>query len=292
MSARRGGAAATAVAVGTDRVRLRLAAGAPLEPTFAVTPRLARALTVARAVGAPLLPAVDAAAAAEDDALRATRAVAVATAQARAVAGGLVVAPLVLVPALGRLAGADVVGFYGSAPGRIVLVAGLALLGLGAAVARGLVRRVGRPPAGAEAEEAVELVATALIGGSGHAAALRLVAEVLPATAAGLRRLALDLDLGVDLDGSDPVSPAAGDAAALARLGPLLTEASRLGAPSAVVLRRLAADLRAAELAQVLAAAERLPAQLSVPTTLLLLPATLLLVGAPLLDAGLRGLAP
>ena len=35
-----------------------------------------------------------------------------------------------------------------------------------------------------------------------------------------------------------------------------------------------------------MAAAERLPAQLSVPTTLLLLPATLLLVAAPLVAAG------
>ena len=63
--------------------------------------------------------------------------------------------------------------------------------------------------------------------------------------------------------------------------------ANELGAPAAPSLRRLARDLRGAELARVMAAAERLPAQLTVPTTLLLLPATLLLVGAPLVASGL-----
>jgi hypothetical protein len=64
-----------------------------------------------------------------------------------------------------------------------------------------------------------------------------------------------------------------------------------VGAPVGPVLRRLARDLRADELARVLAAAERLPAQLTVPATLLLLPASVLLIAAPLLDAGLRAVA-
>jgi hypothetical protein len=50
-------------------------------------------------------------------------------------------------------------------------------------------------------------------------------------------------------------------------------------------------DLRADDLARVLAAAERLPAQLTFPTALCLLPATLLLVGAPIVHAGLAAAA-
>jgi tight adherence protein C len=74
---------------------------------------------------------------------------------------------------------------------------------------------------------------------------------------------------------------------ALRRIDDVIDIAATLGAPAAPTLRRLARDLRAAELTRVLAAAERLPAQLALPTTLLLLPATLLLVGAPLVAAGL-----
>jgi pilus assembly protein TadC len=71
------------------------------------------------------------------------------------------------------------------------------------------------------------------------------------------------------------------------RLRAVLTTAGEVGAPAAPTLRHLARDLRAAELARLMAAAERLPAQLTVPTTLLLLPVTLLLVGAPLVASGL-----
>ncbi|MEY3020174.1 MAG: hypothetical protein RLZZ272_1158, partial [Actinomycetota bacterium] len=78
---------------------------------------------------------------------------------------------------------------------------------------------------------------------------------------------------------------------ALARLRALLVTAEDVGASPAAPLRRLASDLRAEELARVLAAAERLPAQLTFPTTLLLLPATVLLVGAPIVRAGLAGTA-
>jgi pilus assembly protein TadC len=289
------------IASDTDRVRLHLEAGVPLGPELRLTPRVQRAVSVAQLVGSPLLVAIEAAASAEEDASRAVRAVAVATAQSRTVAMGLVFAPVLLVPAIGRLAGADVVGFYLTPGGRSILAAGLVLLAAGALLARGLVARVGRPHADAALEEAVELTATAIAGGSGTASALRTVAAVLPAQGQRLRRLALDLDLGTaTLEPTPPAASAPAPAVldriravrvepeALARLRSVIVTAAHVGAPSAGALTRLARDLRAAELARVLAAAERLPAQLTFPTTLLLLPATVLLIAAPLLDAGLR----
>ena len=267
--------------VTTDGVRMRLLAGVPVGDVAGLPPRVHRGLLLARTIGAPLLPAVDAAAEAEDDERRAVRAVEVSTAQARTVARGLTLAPLVLVPVIGRLAGVMVVPYYLSASGRVILLVGVALLGLGGGLARLMILRAARPAPDADLEEAAELVAVALTGGSGTAEALRAVAEVMPQRAGQLRRLALDLDLGV----RSPSLP--GGPVALVRLHEVLATASELGAPAVPTLRRLARDLRAAELARVMAAAERLPAQLTLPTTLLLLPATLLLVGAPLVAAGL-----
>ena len=270
----------------TDRVRLQLVAGAPIEDPASLPPRVRRGIALARTLGAPLLPAVDAAADAEDDEARARRAVEVSTAQARTVARGLTLAPLLLVPAIGGLAGVDTLTFYASGAGRGVLGVGLALLAAGGVLARLLIRRAARPSHDAPLEEVAELVAVALTGGVGPAAALREVAAVMPEQAERLRRLALDLDLGIARTprsrGSGPPEPVA-----IGRIREVLATASALGAPAAPTLRRLARDLRAAELARVMAAAERLPAQLTVPTTLLLLPATLLLVGAPLVASGL-----
>jgi hypothetical protein len=270
----------------TDVVRLHLAAGAPLPQGVRLSARVQRALTVARIVGAPLLPAVDAAAAAEEDAQRAVRAISVATSQSRTVAAGLVLSPVLLVPLVARLAGASALDFYTSAAGRSVLTIGAVLLGAGALVARLLVRRTMRPARDGALEEAVELVATAVSAGTGTAASLRAVAAVLPAQAAALRQLALDLDLG---HVRDAVGPRGAGAHGVRRLQLVITGAAELGAPVVPTLRRLASDLRADELARVMAAAERLPAQLTFPTTLLILPATVLLVAAPLVEAGLRG---
>ncbi len=264
----------------TDRVRLQLLAGAPLAIPDGITPRVRRGIEVAQALGSPLLPAVEAAVEAEDDDARAVRAVAVSTEQARTVARGLTFAPLALVPFIGRLAGVDTLAFYRSSAGRVTLLVGLVLIAAGSALARLLIAHAARPAPDAELEEVVELVASALAGGTGTAAALRAVAGIVPRQALRLRQLALDLDLGIRRP------TAARDPDALTRVRDVLTSAGELGAPAAPTLRRLARDLRAAELARVMAAAERLPAQLSVPTTLLLLPATLLLVAAPLVAAG------
>lgn len=324
-------------AAATDLVRMRVAAGAPVGHDLALSPRVARAVAVADAVGASVLDAIDAAAVAEDDEARSRRAVAVASAQTRVVAGGMVVAPVVLVPALGRLVGADLGAFYRAPVGRLVLAVGLGLLALGAATAVVLVRRVGRPraagrqraagraraaalAAGAAAallvgpavalpvtvaglvaaarrspvtdplgvDEPIDLIAAALTGSVGVPSALRMVADLVPTVAVELRRLALALELGLRPGDAAASAPPGG---ALARLARVLVHAEAMGAPPAPALRRLAADLRADELTRVLAAAERLPAQLTVPTTLFLLPATVLLVGAPIVHAGLAATA-
>jgi Flp pilus assembly protein TadB len=322
----------------TELLRLRVSAGAPLTDAAQLGDRTRRAVAVAERSGAPLLGALDGALAAEDDLARARRAVAVASAQARAVAIGLIGAPLLLVPALGRLVGADLRGFYTSPAGLVVLAVGLGFLGLGAAVIVALIARVGRattrrprsgpaaaiiavavavlvwrtlgpalaplaglaahhlavrrgarPRSDAGLDEAVDLAATALGGGVSPAEGLRMAADELPALAVGLRRLAFDLELGLAIadpgaaprlaDGTDP----------FARLAAVLTAADAIGAPAVPTLRRLGADLRAEDLTRVLAAAERLPAQLTFPTALCLLPATVLLVGAPIVHAGLAG---
>lgn len=312
----------------TERVRLQVAAGADIGDATQLPPRTRRVVAVARTVGAPVLDALDAGLAAEEDAREAARAVAVASAQTRVVAGGLLLAPVLLVPALGRLTGADLPGFYASPVGLGVLAVGLALLLLGATIVWLLIRRVARPPTAATppartaltvggsvaawavagpvpaaftavvlvgfarrargpappsgVDEAADLVATARAGGTTSAEALRITAEHLPHLAAPLRRLAFDLDVGGLDRAPDPAL--VGD---LQRLAAVLATAHDVGAPVAPALRRLAADLRAGELARVLAAAERLPAQLTFPTALCLLPATVLLVGAPIVQAGL-----
>jgi len=265
----------------TDRVRLHLLAGAPLTADLQLSPRVRRAITIATEVGAPLLPAVEAAADAEDDDARAVRAVTVSSAQARTVARGLTLAPLLIVPLVGRLADVDVVAFYRSGTGRGILIAGLVLLTAGGLLARAIIARAGRRDRDADLEEVTELVASALAGGSGSAVALRAVAKVIPRHAWRLRQLALDLDLG------NQRPPVPGEPDALVRLREVIATAGQVGAPAAPTLRHLASDLRAVELARLMAAAERLPAQLTVPTTLVLLPVTLLLVGAPLVASGL-----
>jgi hypothetical protein len=306
-----------------DQVRLRVAAGADPGDTSVLGPRTATTVRVATEAGSPLLEALDAAAAAEDDVLRAERAVQVASAQGRAVATGLLLAPLLLVPLGGRLFGIDLVAYHRTALGVATGTVGLLLLTVGAIAAHRVVAAVGRPPrpgpprppwlaigiatvaAGVVAHpaaavvvlgaaiwwgrprdrevdprvaDAAELAATAVGGGLPAAAALRLAADEVPALAPALRRLAFDLE-----HGTTPVDLPPG----VDRLADVLTDAGRLGAPVGPTLRRLAADVRADELARVLTAAEQLPVRLTFPTTLCLLPGTLLLVGAPIVQAGL-----
>jgi hypothetical protein len=304
-----------------ERARLRLAAGAPATDLRGLSPRARRAVDLAQHTGAALLPAMESAADADADARRAARAIDVACAQARTVAGGLLAAPLLLVPALGGMLGIDLAAFYtqpfglavaglvlllvGAGAGLVVALlrrvrrpapstaAGPPVLAIGAAVLVGwlstwllaplvgvLVARHGRPdPDLPDIDEVADLVATALAGGLGAAGAVRAVAEVRSDVAGPLHRLALELDLGVDDRPRAPVP--------LDRVAAVLVTAAEVGAPVGDALRRLARELRAERLARALAAAERLPAQLTFPTALCLLPAVLLAVGAPLAHAGL-----
>ena len=320
-------AATPSQAAALDVLRLRAAAGLPPRDLATLPPRARRSLAVAVATGAPMLPALDAAAAAQDDLTATRRAIAVASAQTKAVAGGLVAAPFVLVPFLGGVFQADLVAFYATPAGRVVGGVGLALLTLGAYAVARLVRRIGAPPPpprprGVRAlqagvvgmllgvvltpvlgvlaavlvwrrsrasaigrpgvDEAADLTAVALSAGVAPGEALRASARHLPTHAAGLRGLALELELGLASDHAGP----------LERLGVVLRAATDVGVPAAPALRRLAAELRADERARVLAAAERLPAQLTFPTALALLPATLLLVGAPIVQVGLQQALP
>ncbi len=328
-----------------DELRLLVAAGSPVTHLERLPGRCRRAVALAQEVGAPLLEAVEAAQAARDDVRRGERAVTVASAQTRTVAGGLLIAPFLLVPGLARLVGADLVGFYTSAFGLLVLAVGTGLLAFGAVVVVVLVRRVGQArqrirhhdplalivagmaglvayrlfgvalalpaallvehlwssrrapaPVTVGVDEVADLVATALAAGVSGPEALRLTADALPQHATRLRRLAFGLELGIGRDTlvEEPVSARhprpradAGGADPLQRLVSLLAAAERTGAAVAPSVRHLAREFRADDLARVLTAAERLPAQLTFPTALCLLPATVLLIGAPIVHTGL-----
>ncbi|MEX1163535.1 MAG: type II secretion system F family protein [Nitriliruptor sp.] len=311
------------VAPGLEELRLRVAAGADPGDLTHLGARAETAVRVASEAGAPLLAAIDAAVAAEEDLRRSARAIEVASAQGRAVAAGLLIAPLLLVPVMGRLFGVDLLAYHRTSLGVATGSLALLLLAVGAVLARRAVATVGRPerpasprhraivavlaggslavlvhpivgivvgivlvkrarpsvpPADPCLAEATELVATAVSGGGSSAAALRLAADELPSLARPLRRLAFDLEHDHP---SGPHPPGVG------RLADVLTTAAAVGAPVGPALRRLAADVRADELARVLAASERLPVRLTFPTALCLLPGTLLLIGAPIVSAGL-----
>lgn len=304
-----------------DRLRMRLLVGAGPGRLDGLPGRVRRAVDLARRTGAPALPALEAARAAAADDRRRDRALAVATAQTRLVAGGLAALPFVAVPALDAALALGLLDFYLTPTGWGVGAAGLGLIAAGLVVAHRLVagatrrrRRPGRPvlaavvcglpagllvgpvaglavgtgvwwlrgrrpgpvPAVPDADEVADLVSTALTAGLPPGGALRAVAGVLSVRRAVLRRAAVALERR-----QPPELPPGLD-----RIADLLLGSARWGAPAAGSLRHLAADLRAEELSRALAAAERLPALLAVPTAVFLLPASLLLVGAPLVATG------
>lgn len=315
---------------------LRVAAGFDADPDPSLPPRLQRLLMMAREVGAPIAEAIDAGLAAEADRQQAHRAITVASAQTKVVAGGLLGAPVILVPGLAKLVGADLLAFYSRGVGLLVLALGGGALLVGAGVIALMLRRVQRAVAVAErsrprwllgagvagavvwfvgpaiaavvaiavavstrhrvrgidpesVEEAVELIATAHAGGVTAAQAIRLAAQHLPEIRPVLHRLAFELEFDRVTTSPHGISPRAGVAQAdpLEQLRAVLVSADLFGAPVASTLRRLGTELRADQLARTLAAAERLPAQLTFPTVLCLLPGSIALVGAPIVQAGL-----
>jgi hypothetical protein len=128
----------------TELARLRLASGLDAGGLDDLGPRARRAVEVATRAGADVTASLDAAGAAEADARQAQRAIDVACAQTRTVAAGLLVAPPLLVPALGRLLGADLVGFYAQPLGWAVGAVVLLLLAAGAGGVWALLARARR----------------------------------------------------------------------------------------------------------------------------------------------------
>lgn len=266
-------------------IRAGVAAGHALPSARHLPVPLQARLALAEQLGAPLLPELDLALddAAADAELGAE--LRVATAQARAVTVGLVVAPLLVVPALGGLLGVDLVGFYLAPTGRVVLaVAGLlhaaGTAWIVAAVSRVRRRALASAPGSLEDVEVVRLLGVSLRSGLGVVGALRATADARPDVAAPLRQLALALDLGA-------VLPPAAATSSVART---LAAAVAVGSPVTDALVRLAADLLRERRTVVREAAARLPALLTVPTALLVLPATLLLIGAPVLTEAIATL--
>lgn len=263
---------------------MRLEVGQPATVATSSGPRMRRLIAVAEETGAAVGPAVAGLIAAEHDRDDLRRAVKVATAQARAVAGLLVATPFVLVPGLSSLTGMDAVAFYASGAGRPIGLAGVGLVGAGLVTIVLMIMRVGRVDGSGrrstsvDADEVAELVATALSSGMPLPLALRAVGEVAGAHGRALvaTAMAIELDLGDPSDDDhDPLTV-------------LVLEGWRLGAPLVPVLRRHATSQRADQRARVLARIERLPVLLAVPTALCLLPGTVLLVGAPIVHVGLR----
>lgn len=269
------------ISAALTELRARLAVGAPAGPTTGLPPVVQRHLRLAGAVGGPLLDALDAAVAVLTEQERLRRALRVATAQAQAVAVGLVLMPLVAVPGLSALLGGEVAGFYRTPAGHAVAVLGGLLVLAGAVSSRWLIRRVTRSDPGPTADEVADLVATAAGAGLAPGAALRAVADVVPDLAPRLARVALAVERGADATDPD-----------LSRIAAVCRTAAVWGAPVVPALRQLAAELRAERATGRLAAASRLPALLTLPTALFLLPATVLLVAAPLVAAGLDAVGP
>ncbi len=301
--------------------------------------RLSRALVLARSVGAPVSSALDAAAQAQAAIDETARSVNVASAQSRAVAIGLVCAPGLLLPLLSRITGVNMLAFYRTGSGVVVLAVGASMVALGSAIILWMVARAGDSGAvherghrgivllapaavwlavGAAAallagviaatvmtwvrrrqrttgghvgrlDEALDLAATAMEGGCSIPQALRMAAQSLPDAADWLCQVAFELDAGAAL--AQSLSARDVDACdAQGRTRAVLAAAHRTGAPVVDILRRVAADERADAHAEVLARVERLPAQLTFPTALLLLPGVVLLAGAPIVAAGIDGL--
>jgi hypothetical protein len=267
---------------GSSRVRLQVAAGAAPE-LHGLGQRARRAVRLAQDVGAPIGPVLRAAADAEQQDRARARAVAIATAQSKFVGRGLVALPIVLVPALDLLLGLPLLGFYGTAGGRAVGSVALVIIGIGAVVTRWLVARVPRPgwrdPVRQD-DEATDLLAAAVQAGLPAAAAARAVGQLREELAGMLAQGAMAMEHGRIPDSDTPVGQAL----------LILQMADRVGAPAAPELVELAREQRAREEARVRERAERLPAQLTIPSVLLLLPATVLLLGAPIVASGLAGI--
>lgn len=306
------------------RLRLRVAAGARPDGLAGLPPDVRPAVDVADRVGAALLPALDAATEAHRHRRQVARQVHTATAPARTVAVGLVLLPLVAVPALASLLDVDLVGFYSSGIGTVVGAVALALWATGAVAIAGLVRHAGRDPVppGPTARVVVAALVGWLLVGPWVAVAAAVVARATfrptpppphadLADACDLTAAALSAGLTVpaalreaaphlpplandlrrlawqaELGRLAPGALPAGAPPSCARLAEALADGLDAGGPLVPALRALAREVRADRGAAAESAALRLPARLTFPTALLLLPATVLAIGAPVVVTG------
>ncbi|WIB62631.1 MULTISPECIES: type II secretion system F family protein [unclassified Curtobacterium] len=206
---------------------------------------------VAERMGAPAGPALGAAAAAFRDVAEGERAVEVALAGPRASARIVLALPLVGV-LFGLLSGADALRFLLLTPlGWASIVVAVGLVALARAWTAALVRRA--RPDGPVPGLVLEAWAIAVSGGAAWSTAERVVAESV-------------------------VPPPDAEARAAAET---LAVAAEAGVPAAALLRTSALDVRRRVVADRLAAAERLNAQLVVPLGLCVLPAFVLVGVVP-----------
>ena len=249
----------------------RAAAGLPVDGA-ALPPRVASAVAVATELGAPLVPVLEAALQVEAERRDLLRAVEVATAEGRAVARGLVLAPPIVGPLTAVLVTDAPLAVWATPVGRMVLALAVGLWILGAAVVQWMVRRALTPdPAQAREAERLELAAVAAAAGLAAPAAIRVASEATDGDeAAG--RIALWLELGA-------VGPPPSD---WADVGARLAAARHEGLAVAPLLRAMGRGVREEQHHLAMQRAARLGARLTVPTTLLLLPAAGLVVAAPL----------
>lgn len=253
-------------AVHRDALALAVELGAPLAPVLAVVEEVARA---------------------DDELVAAVRR---ASAEGRAVAVGLVVAPPLLGLAAGALVADQPLAWAVTPVGRALLLVAATLWLAGALAVWVAVRRAARPPPGDD--EAFVLAATAIRAGEPLPQALRRAGAVLaggdrrPQPARGppgvgdLEALALWLELG------GRAAPPASAAATWRVLAAGVTD----GVALAPLLDELGRRARSQRRDLALERAARLGARLSLPTALLLLPAGLLLAAGPLLLGALTSL--
>lgn len=167
------------------------------------------------------------------------------------------------------------------------------------------VHRAGHAPAVAEGlDEVADLTAVGMAAGLDLPAALRQAAAHVPDPLLAHQVASLALRLSLDPPGGDhetgwsmgatgsvhDTGRSAGDPG-IAPLRRIVVDIAVTGQPAAAPLQRLAVRLRRDQADRLRVAVARLPARLTLPTTLLLVPATVLAIGAPIAMRGLQAIA-
>jgi len=313
-----------------DTVRLAAASGSQRIAFDGVDADTYRMLRFASQIGAPVTLAADLAHRRITDSADVSRSLAVASAEARSVAAFLLVAPVLLLPLTGRVLGIAIGNFFTQPAGRIVLAVACLLYLAGFAVIWQLQRQLHAPVSEAQSPPisrlllvvtvvsvaggwlalagvaatlfvllqarkrptepvmlhdlaaAADVLVVAVTAGQSLPHALEGAAQIVPSVARQLRQIGFALACGVE--------PQMG-AGTLGQFATIAWHAHHNGAQAAHVFRQFSAQIRADERAVLLARTSRLPARLTVPTTLFFLPATVLVMIAPVVAHGLTVLS-